>query len=130
MSTVKPTAHLRVESGVVIEMDWPLNEYQQQKFDKGIIWCVDPATGQRVPPPGQSDDDWVPNLVPAEQTAPSVAPEPTPGAVRTRPKDSASKGEWVEWAVYLDQDRELAEALSKADLIEMFGSATGPGTTE
>lgn len=38
-----------------------------------------------------------------------------------KPAQSASKAEWVAWAVHEGVDPDEAEAMTKADLIELFG---------
>jgi len=125
----KPTVHVMTESGVVLEMDWPLNEYQGKKLAKGEIWCVNPVAGERVPAPGGEAPTPVAATSSLSASSAETGTDATP-SVMTRPKNAAVKAEWVEWAVYVGQDRALAEALSKDDLIDMFGDAKPEGSAE
>lgn len=57
--------------------------------------------------------------VEARGSAPST-PQPQPEQVDTkRPPQSANKDAWVDWAVSNGMDREAAEDLTKAQLIEL-----------
>lgn len=93
--------------------------------------------------PAEADPENVANLVrrgyaewvdapaptaPAEPAAPPEAPPVEPVAPDGRPKDYASKPEWVDYAVSRRSDdvseedaRAVAELSSKADLIAEFG---------
>lgn len=98
------TGHFLGEGGVIWEMALPLPEVMQDKVTKGYLRRVNP--------------DGSPYVEPVEGDEPP--PEPKP------PAQSASKAEWVGWAVdHPDESRRLspddAEALTKADLIEKFG---------
>lgn len=71
-------------------------------------------------------DDGVEDVVvPVDTGEPEVTDdgEPVaPGSVTSKPPQVASKGQWVEWAVFKGADRASAEALTKADLVREFGS--------
>lgn len=132
----KSTVHIRTESSVVIEMDWPLNQWQQAKLDKGETWCVDPETGKRIPAPNaaaEADDAAVfigggPVVAEGGEATPAPAGDPV---ALTRPANNAKKAEWVEWAVKVGgADRALAEALTIPDLIDMYGDARPPVADE
>lgn len=97
------TIFVRGEGGSVFEMDLPLPEGIAQRMEKGLI--------KRVQADGS---DWlVPAAVPVE---PEVPAPPT-----VRPAASASKAAWVGWAVVQGIDPEEAEAMTKADLVELLG---------
>lgn len=70
-----------------------------------------------------------PEALPADppQTDPEPTPEvqddpvPTPLDPADRPARSATKSEWVDWAVKAGADRSDAENMTKTDLIEVYG---------
>lgn len=91
-------------AGHVIKMDLPLHEAVADQLKKGHL--------RRVVA------DGTPYVGPAGGDNPPAAPKP--------PAQSASKAEWVGYAVrHPDESRRMspddAEALTKADLIERFG---------
>lgn len=89
------TAFYRGEGGTIWEMDLPLSEVMQQKVTKGYLKRVNP--------------DGTPYVEPVEQA---------PG----RPARTASKAEWVGYAVRAGGvDPDAAEAMTKQDLVETFG---------
>jgi hypothetical protein len=92
------TIHILGEAGTVIAMDLPLHEAIADRLAKGYL--------KRV----------------------NVDGTPFQEAVeRTQPAPYASKGEWVGWAVHASQKAgdplspDDAEALTKQDLIELYG---------
>lgn len=86
------TIHVRGEGGAVIAMDLPLPEAIQERLTKGLL--------RRVNADG----------TPYEELA-SVQP----------PAKTASKAEWVGWAVSLGAAVEDAEGMTKTDLVEKYG---------
>ncbi|MFF0860904.1 hypothetical protein ACFYUV_04025 [Nonomuraea sp. NPDC003560] len=56
-----------------------------------------------------------------------VLVEGQPATAAARPAQSASKAAWVDWAVSQGMDRDQADDLTKAELIDLHGRAT---TTE
>ena len=58
-----------------------------------------------------------------DPSSPAPAPEPEPEPEESgRPAQADNKAAWVDWAVAQGADREDAEASTKADLIELYGS--------
>lgn len=92
------TVHILGEGGGIFEMQLPLSEPIQDRLTKGYL--------KRV------NADGTPFVEKTER----VAPAPY-----------ASKGEWVGWAVHVSQSTATplspddAEALTKTDLIELYG---------
>lgn len=68
-------------------------------------------------------DDQVERLLKAGAIGSKSAPSQTEGDtdVDVRPKHVAPKAEWVDYAVTQGADREGAEDMTKAELIEMYG---------
>lgn len=95
------TAHFMGEGGVIWEMDLPLPEAMAEKVTKGYL--------RRV------NEDGTPYLDPVENTPAAAAP------VSERPAQSASKAEWVGWAVHKGMSPDDAEGFTKQDLIDRFG---------
>jgi hypothetical protein len=90
--------------GLVIKMDLPLHEATAGQLTKGYL--------RRV------NEDGSPYVEPVEGDNPPPALKP--------PAKSATKAEWVGWAVnHPDDSRRMApddaEALTKDDLMERFG---------
>lgn len=56
-----------------------------------------------------------------ESAAPESETEPEPEAESEAPKDYATKGEWVDYAVTQGADRSEAESLTKQELIDLYG---------
>lgn len=101
------TAWFRCEGGVVLEMDLPLPEGIGQRVRQGAIVRV---AGPDGAPYVEAPDE----------------PE-VPGPPTTRPAPSASKSDWVGWAVtFPDESRRLSEeaalAMTKPELIDLFGN--------
>lgn len=94
--TERETIHVLTESGTVQAMDLPLHESIQARMDRGVL--------RRVNEDG-SPYEGEPELV--------------------KPAASASKAEWVRWAVrHPDESRRMspddAEAATKQDLIDAY----------
>lgn len=84
--------YVRGEGGSVFEMDLPLPEPIAERLTKGLLRQVN-ADGSPY----------------TETTA-------------EEPAKSASKAEWVGWAVASGATVEDAEAMTKTDLVEKYGS--------
>lgn len=93
------TIHVRGEGGGIFAMDLPLPESIAQRLAKGYLTRVNEDGSLYL---DDADDD-----VPAP---PSEAPA-----------RSAAKAEWVGWAVASGADPDDAEAMTKSDLIELYG---------
>lgn len=92
--------HVRGEGGARFALALPLHEAIEEQLRKGVLIRVN-ADGSE--PYSGNDDD--------------VAGLPT-----EMPKVSASKTEWIGWAVAQGCSTDDAEAMTKADLVEKFGS--------
>lgn len=93
------TQHYRGEGGVIWAFDPPLSEPVEEKVTKGFL--------QRVHSDGSP---W---------TDPQTRTPPEPAA---RPAAAAVKAEWVGYAVRVHgEDPEVADGMTKADLIEKYG---------
>ena len=66
---------------------------------------------------GRLVDPSAPEPEPESESEP--VPEPEESA---RPAQADNKAAWVDWAVSQGVDREEAEAFTKAELIELYGS--------
>jgi hypothetical protein len=95
------TIHLRGEGGGIHAMDLPLPEPIEERLRKGMLQRVNEDGSLYTEP---SDDDQVP--------APPL----------TEPARSASKADWMGWAVVQGADAEEADGMTKADLIEKYGT--------
>lgn len=106
------TAFYRGEGGVVWQMDLPLSDNMREKVTKGYLTRVANEAGD-------------PYVEPAAPDSGETPPPPGPPAV-ARPPQSASKAEWVGYAVrahgVLPDD---AEAMTKQDLIDRYGRDPG-----
>lgn len=95
-----PHVFIRGEGGSIFKLDLPLHETIEERLLKGYLTRVNEDGSAYV-----EGQDEIPAL-PTE-----------------RPALSASKGTWVGWAVHEGMTPDDAEALTKADLIEKFGTA-------
>lgn len=102
MSTEQETIHVRGEGGAVLRLGLPLHETIAERMERGHIVRCNP-------------DGTVP-WVPVED-----APE-APGLPTQMPATGATKPEWVGWAVANGAVPDDAEAMTKTDLIERYGS--------
>lgn len=91
------TIYLRGEGGGIHAMDLPLPEPIQERVTKGML--------QRV----------------NEDGSPYREPDPVEP---TEPAKAASKAEWVGWAVAQGATPEDADGMTKADLVEKYGTST------
>lgn len=90
------TIHVRGEGGSIFEIALPLHEAIADKLRRGHLTRVD-ADGNPV----EADDD-------------------VPAPPAERPALSATKSEWVGWAVTQGATPDDAEAMTKAGLIEKY----------
>lgn len=129
------TVFVQGSGGAIVKMDVPGDVHRRERFDldieKGALRLVDPADVVEDPHPrwpdsvryvlrkGAAPIDPAP---PAVEPGPAdeVTPEPVSDVVE-QPKKSASKADWVEFAVAQGAEREAAEALTKDDLVAQFG---------
>jgi hypothetical protein len=97
------TGLFKSESNQLIHMDLPLPEHMQDKVTKGLLVRVNE---DGTPYTGEAED--------ASQGA----------AVTERPANNAPKAAWVGYARHKDADLSVddAEAMTKQDLIEMYGA--------
>jgi hypothetical protein len=95
------TIYVRGEGGGIHPMDLPLPESIADRLAKGSL--------RRV------NEDGSP-YVEADDSAASA-----PGPPTERPAQSAPKAAWVGWAVTNGADPDEAEALTKTDLIDLYG---------
>ncbi|MGN8024699.1 hypothetical protein [Microbacterium sp. 22242] len=93
---------LRGEGGSVFKLDLPLHEAIAERLEKGYLTRVANADG----------DPYVEGADTAK----------VPGPPTERPKLNAGKKAWVGWAVAQGMTPDDAEALTKTDLIEKFGT--------
>ncbi|HEY5834985.1 hypothetical protein [Streptomyces sp.] len=115
------TIYLRGEGGGIHAMDLPLPEPIQERLTKGML--------QRVNEDGTPYAGPQESSAPEQEETPPLVPEPgqqVPGPPLTQPAKAASKADWVGWAVVCGADSEEADGMTKADLIEKYGTPT-PG---
>lgn len=111
------TIYLRGEGGGIHAMDLPLPEPIEERVRKGML--------QRV----NEDGSPYVEAVTDEPTGAGKTPAPgaqAPGLPLAEPAKSASKADWVGWAVVKGADAEEADGMTKADLIEKYAT---PSTT-
>jgi len=99
--------HVLGEGGAIFKMDLPLPEAIADRLTKGHL--------RQVNPDGSPIDE-------------SERPTGVPGTPDKRPTVNAPKADWVGWAVHEGMKPDDAEAATKQDLIEKFG--TDPVKTE
>ncbi|MFC4034545.1 hypothetical protein ACFO3J_24155 [Streptomyces polygonati] len=102
------TIYVLGEGGGVHPMDMPLPEPIEERLRKGMLVRV--------------NQDGSPYAPPAELDGGSAPPAPP----LTEPAKSASKPDWVGWAVVRGATAEEADGMTKADLIEKYASPTNP----
>lgn len=101
--------HVLGEGGAVFKMDLPLPEAIADRLVKGHL--------RQVNPDGS----------PIEE---SERPTGVPGTPDKRPNVNAPKADWVGWAVHEGASAEEADAATKQDLIEKYGTAPVEKTPE
>lgn len=95
----------------------------------GIIVVVSPAVARSIKAAEQQQEaemsasGSVSATVSAQVTAEPELEEPEPNSESEpeRPKDYASKEEWINWSVGKGADRDEAESLTKVELIDLYG---------
>lgn len=106
------TIYVRGEGGGIHAMDLPLPEPIEERLRKGMLVRVNedgsPYRG------GGVDENGRPFMpAPGQQVqAPPL----------TQPAKAASKADWVGWAVVRGAGPEEADGMTKADLIEKYGT--------
>ncbi|WP_204359840.1 hypothetical protein [Microbacterium sp. PM5] len=98
----KPFIYVQGFAGLPFKLDLPLHEALADQLTKGYLRRVANLDG----------DPYVP-----EEESPEVAALP-----EERPALNANKKTWVGWAVKNGMTPDDAEALTKTDLIEKFGT--------
>jgi hypothetical protein len=93
------TIHILGEGGSIIEMDLPLSEPIADRMAKGYLKQVNPDGTPWTKPRGD-----------------------VPGLPTSRPAVTANKAAWVGWAVKQGAKPDDAEAWTKTDLIEKYGT--------
>jgi hypothetical protein len=94
--------HVRGEGGVVWEMDLPLPDGVAQRLENGDLTHVN----EDGSPSRESEDP--------------DGSDPDPYAV-ARPANSASKADWVVYAVSKGSAVNDADGMTKAELVEKYG---------
>lgn len=110
--------YVRTEGGSILEMDLPLPEPIQQRFDAGLIVRVekdgDPWTGKPEREPAQESEEDRKAREDAEDEKRPIGP--------VKPAQNASKAQWVDYAeLSSDKSHDELQAMTKAELIERFG---------
>ncbi|MFJ8110431.1 hypothetical protein [Streptomyces sp. NPDC096132] len=105
------TIYLRGEGGGIHAMDLPLPEPIEERLRKGMLQRVNQDGSLYTESDEASDAGKVPT--PGQQV---------PGLPLTEPAKTANKPEWVGWAVVKGADPEEADGMTKADLIEKYGT--------
>jgi len=112
------TIYLRGEGGGIHAMDLPLPEPIEERLRKGMLHRVNAdGTPYAEQPPDSGSAGKRP-----------LVPEPgqqVQGPPLTEPAKSASKADWVGWAVICGAAPEEADGMTKADLIEKYGTPAG-----
>ncbi|MEU9606157.1 hypothetical protein [Streptomyces sp. NPDC048057] len=98
--------YVRGEGGTIFRMDLPLPEPIADRLAKGAL--------RRV------NEDGTPYVEPAEASG-------VPGLPLTEPARTAPKTSWVGWAVVQGATADDAEAMTKGDLIDKYGTGGGSG---
>jgi hypothetical protein len=98
--------HVQGEGGQVIEMDLPLPSHIAQRLTKGLL--------RRV------NEDGTPYVGTDAATRGPVQAPPL-----IQPAKNAQKADWVGWAVVCGANAEEADGMTKAELIEKYGTPSG-----
>lgn len=113
------TIYIRGEGGGIHAMDLPLPEPIEERLLKGMLRRVNKDGTPYIEPPAEPDED------PEQTTGAGQVPTPgqqVTGPPLTEPGKNASKADWVGWAVVNGADAEEADGMTKADLIEKYGT--------
>lgn len=81
----------------------------------------DPVDPDPVDPEADTDPKDPEVVIEPDPVDPTPDPVPTPLDPADRPARSATKAEWVDWAVKAGASRDEAESMTKTDLIEVYG---------
>lgn len=111
------TIYLRGEGGGIHAMDLPLPEPIQERLTKGMLQRVNEDGTPYIEAPSEPSTDSVKVPAPGQQV---------PGPPLTEPPKTANKPDWVGWAVVRGATPEEADGMTKADLIEKYGTPTTP----
>jgi hypothetical protein len=110
------TIHVLGEGGGIHAMDLPLPEPIAERLRKGMLRRVNAdGTPYTEPDPEDGEDGGKTVLVPEPG-------QQLQGPPLTQPGKDASKTDWVGWAVVRGADPEVADGMTKADLIEKYGT--------
>lgn len=102
------TIYLRGEGGGIHAMDLPLPEPIEERLRKGMLARV--------------NEDGSPYIAANEGGTADPGPGGPGTAPLAEPSKSASKADWVGWAVVGGASPEDADGMTKADLIEKYGT--------
>ncbi|MFJ6293199.1 hypothetical protein ACIQJX_07545 [Streptomyces griseoviridis] len=107
------TIYLRGEGGGIHAMDLPLPEPIEERLRKGML--------QRV------NEDGSLYIEPADDAPTNAGKVPSPGTQvpglpLAQPAKNDDKATWVGWAVVQGATPEEADGMTKADLIEKYGT--------
>lgn len=108
--------HVRGEGGTVIEMDLPLPSHIAQRLLSGRIHRVNADGSPYIPDPEYADPlGHVPGQVPDPGQV-------VPGLPTTEPPRNAAQPAWAGWAVVKGADPEVANGMSRAQLIDTYAT--------
>jgi hypothetical protein len=102
------TIHILGEGGGIHAMDLPLPEPIEERLRKGMLTRV--------------NEDGSPYVPAGHPATPQADYPPTPAGP---PGKNAPKADWVGWAVTCGADAEEADGMTKADLVERYGTPAG-----
>lgn len=108
------TIYVRGEGGGIHAMDLPLPEPIQERLTKGLLQRVNEDGTPYTEPSAEDEGD--------AGTAGKAPGQQVPGLPLTEPSRTANKPEWVGWAVVKGATPEEADGMTKADLIEKYGT--------
>lgn len=111
------TIYLRGEGGGIHAMDLPLPEPIQERLTKGMLQRVNEDGTPYVEEPAEPSEDTGKVPAPGQQV---------PGPPLAEPSKTANKAEWVGWAVVKGATPEEADGMTKADLVEKYGTPATP----
>jgi len=92
-----------------------------RNFIAGTRYSVDEETVAKIVA-AESEEEAVVETAEPEESVPEAEPDEGDAEEATHPPKSAVKAEWVDWAVLQGADRDEAEAMTKDELIEEFGT--------
>lgn len=99
--------------------------------------CAGEHVAERIRPAAGSDEEARLEELVASGSGWRRVDDPAPGETKpeiepetSRPSQSANKAAWVDWVVSQGVDREQAEDLTKAELIELADNITAAADVE